>query len=127
MEDPKHFVLWVYIWITERPISDPIMERVIQEFSYPGIKRPVPRYFNNSSFCAEWIERRNRLLHSWRCPVLIMQGYGSKTQPREFYKKSRDYIPNASDVQVQYMPGGQFWTLESPKENTEAVRQLLTM
>jgi hypothetical protein len=63
MEDPKHFVLWVYIWITERPISDTIMERVIQEFSYPGIKRPVPRYFNNSSFCAEWIERRNRLLH----------------------------------------------------------------
>ena len=45
MEDPKHFVLWVYTWITERPIADPIMERVIQEFSYQGITRAVPRYF----------------------------------------------------------------------------------
>jgi hypothetical protein len=56
-----------------------------------------------------------------------MQGYGSKTQPREFYEKARDYIPNASDVQVQYLPGGHFWTLESPKETTDAIRQLLTM
>ena len=103
------------------------MEQVIQEFSYPGITRAVPRYFNNSSFRAEWLTRRNRLLHSWRCPVLIMQGYGSKTQPREFYEKARDYIPNASDVQVQYLPGGHFWTLESPNETTDAVRQLLTM
>jgi hypothetical protein len=64
MEDPKHFVLCVYTWITERTISDPITERVIQKFSYPGILRAVPRYFNNSSFRAEWLARRNRLLHS---------------------------------------------------------------
>ena len=117
MEDPKHFALWVYTWITERPISDAIMERVIQEFSYPGITRAVPRYFNNSSFRAEWLERRNRLLHSWRCPVLIMQGYGSKTQPREFYEKARDYIPNAPDVQVQYMPGGPFLDFGKSQRN----------
>jgi hypothetical protein len=33
-------------------------------------------------------------------------GAWCKTQPREFYEKARDFIPNAGDVQVQYMPDG---------------------
>lgn len=127
MEDPKKFVVWVYTWITQLPIPDNEMERIIQEFSYPGISRAVPRYFNSSTFRQEWLDRRNRLLSAWTCPVMIMQGYDSKTQPREFYEKSRDYIPNAKDVVVRYMPGGHFWTMESPKETTEAIIQLLRM
>ena len=127
MEDPVHFIVWVYTWITERPIPDVEVERVIQEFWYPGVSRAVPRYFNSSSFRQEWLARRNRLLKAWRCPVLIMQGYGSKTQPREFYENAREYIPNAADVQVTYLPGGHFWTLESPSETTDAIRQLLAM
>lgn len=127
MEDPKRFVVWVYTWITKRPISDEVMTRVIQEFSYPGIVRAVPRYFNNSRFRTEWLARRQILLKAWTCPVLIMQGYESKTQPREFYEKAREYIPNAKDVDVQYLPGGHFWTLESPEETTDAIRRLLKM
>ena len=127
MEDPKRFVIWVYTWITKLPVSDEEMARVIQEFSYPGIVRAVPRYFNSSSFRQEWLARRNRLLKAWICPVLIMQGYDSKTQPREFYEHARDYVPNAKDVAVRYMPGGHFWTLESPNETTEAIRHMLTM
>ena len=127
MEDPVRFIVWVYTWITERPIPDVEVERVIQEFWYPGVSRAVPRYFNSSSFRQEWLARRNRLLKAWRCPVLIMQGYGSKTQPREFYENAREYIPNAADVQVTYLPGGHFWTLESPSETTDAIRQLLAM
>ena len=127
MEDPTHFIVWVYTWVTERAIPDSEVERVIQEFWYPGVSRAVPRYFNNSSFRAEWLARRNRLLHAWQCPILIMQGYNSKTQPREFYEKAREYIPNASAVLVTYLPGGHFWTLESPTETTQAIRQLLSM
>ena len=127
MEDPKRFVVWVYTWITKLPISDEVMTRVIQEFSYPGIVRAVPRYFNSSSFRSEWLARRRTLLKAWTCPVVIMQGYESKTQPREFYEKAREYIPNAKDVDVRYLPGGHFWTLESPKETTDAIRHLLTM
>lgn len=127
MEDPKHFVLWVYTWITKLPIPDDEMARVIQEFSYPGIVRAVPRYFNSSSFRSEWLNRRNKLLEAWKCPVLLMQGFDSKTQPREFYENAREYIPNARDVQVRYLPGGHFWTLESPHETTDAIRHLLTM
>ena len=127
MEDPARFVIWVYTWITMLPISDDEMERVIQEYSYPGIVRAVPRYFNCSTFRQEWLARRGRLLAAWRCPVMIMQGYESKSQPREFYEGAREYIPNAKDVQVRYIPGGHFWTLESPDETTAAIRELLAM
>lgn len=125
MEDPKRFVIWVYTWITQRPVPDADMERVIQEFSYPGITRAVPRYFNSSTFRQEWLARRTRLLSAWTCPVMIMQGYESKSQPREFYENARDYIPNASHVLVRYIPGGHFWTLESPGETTDAIREFL--
>ena len=127
MEDPKGFVIWVYTWITKLPIADAEMERVIQEYSYPGITRAVPRYFNSSTFRQEWLVRRERLLAAWTCPVMIMQGYESKSQPREFYEKARNYIPNAPSVDVSYIPGGHFWTLESPTETTEAIRKLLAV
>lgn len=140
MEDPKHFVLFVYTWITKLAIPDDTMQRVIQEFSYPGITRAVPRYFNNSSFRQEWLARRQGgwrradgsiantcLLEAWKCPVVIMQGYDSKTQPREFYEKAREYIPHAKAVEVMYMDGGHFWTLESPEQSTEAIRRMLEL
>jgi len=127
MEDTKRFVVWIYTWVAKLPLSDDEMARVIQEYSYPGINRAVPRYFNSSTFRAEWLARRNRLLKAWTCPVLIMQGYDSKTQPREFYENAREYLPNAKDVAVRYMPGGHFWTLESPNETTDAIRHMLTM
>jgi pimeloyl-ACP methyl ester carboxylesterase len=66
-------------------------------------------------------------LRMWKCPIMIIQGYESKSQPMEFYEKARDYIPNASKVDVSYLPRGHFWTLESPKETTEAIRELLAM
>lgn len=127
MEDPTKFVVWVYTWVGGKSIPDEEFVRIIQEHSYPGTSKAVPRYFNSSSFRAEWLERRNRLLAAWKCPVLVMQGYDSKSQPREFYEKSRDYIPNAKEVQVAYLPGGHFWTLESPTETTEAIRQLMSI
>jgi hypothetical protein len=58
---------------------------------------------------------------------LILEGYESKTQPREFYEKARDYIPSSPNVDVKYLPGGHFWTLESPEETTDAIKYLLTM
>ncbi|KAH8698723.1 alpha/beta hydrolase [Talaromyces proteolyticus] len=127
MQDPKHFVVWIYTWIAERPIPRNEFVRIIQEFSYPGTVRAVPRYFNSSTFRAEWLDRRNRLLEAIMSPVLVMEGYNSKTQPREFYENCREHIPNAKSVDVVYLPGGHFWSMESPAETTEAIRQLLAM
>jgi pimeloyl-ACP methyl ester carboxylesterase len=129
MENPLELVCWTYTFVCNKPVLESDMERVIQEFSYPGTSRAVPRWFNSSTFRAEWLERRNRLLAAWKCPILIMQGYDSKTQPREFYEKEdlRGYMPNAKEVDNWYLSGGHFWSLESVEECTEGVEKLLKM
>ena len=127
MEDPKRLVVLAYTWMVKSAVPDAEIARSIQEFSYPGITHTVPRYFNSSTFRQEWIERRTRLLSQWRCPVLIMQGYDSRTQPREFFENAKDYIPNARDVGLEYIPGGHFWALESPQETVNGIKRLLTM
>ncbi|MGV9800801.1 alpha/beta fold hydrolase [Mycobacterium sp. NPDC003449] len=127
MLDKTHFVVWAYTWLTMRPVSDADMRRIIQEYSFEDIEKAVPRYFNSSTFRQEWIERRNRLLDSWKCPVMVMQGYDSKTQPREFYEQARDYIPNAPEVLVRYIDAGHFWPIEAPDQVTALIRELLAI
>lgn len=127
MNDPVEFTVFLYTWIAKYDIADDEMRRVIQEYSYPGINRGAPRYFNSSTFRQEWIERRLRLIPAWKCPVMILEGYESKTQPREFYEHSRDYIPNAKAVEVRYIHSGHFWSMERPDEVTGLVRELLAI
>lgn len=64
MEDAKRFIVWAHIWITKLPIPDHEVVRTIQEFSLPGVSRAIPTYFSSSSFRAEWLDRRYRLLKS---------------------------------------------------------------
>ncbi|RFU33208.1 hypothetical protein B7463_g3146, partial [Scytalidium lignicola] len=124
LDDPNRLVIWAHASIGCNPIPKNQMERMIQEFSYPGMKNAIPRYFNSSTFRGEWLQRRNYLLAAWKCPVLILQGYDSKTQPREFYESiTQEHIPNAKSVQVQFIPGGHFWTVESPTETTVALEK----
>ncbi|WP_280438185.1 alpha/beta fold hydrolase [Nocardia carnea] len=125
MDDPRRFVVSLYAWVGKIRIPDAEMRRVIQEFSYEDCHRATPRYFNSATFRQEWIDRRTRLLPAWTCPVMIMQGYDSKTQPREFYEAAREYIPNAKNVSVRYFDAGHFWSLETPGEVTDAIRELL--
>lgn len=127
MNDPVEFATFVYTWIATYDLPDEEMRRVIQEYSYPGISHAVPRYFNSSTFRQEWIERRLRLIPAWTCPVMIIEGYDSKSQPREFYERSRDYIPNAKDVAVRYVHAGHFWSMERPDDVTALVRELVAM
>jgi pimeloyl-ACP methyl ester carboxylesterase len=127
MDDPRYFVVWLYTWITKHPIGDDDLRRTIQEFSYPDINRAVPRYFNSQSFRQEWLRRRRDLLPAWRCPVMIIEGYESKSQPREFYEHAREYIPNAASVAVEYVDAGHFWPKERPDAVTELIRKLLDM
>ena len=123
LDDPTRLVVWAHASVGLKPIPKHQMERLIQEFSYPGISKAVPRYFNSSTFRSEWLQRRNGLLAAWKCPVLILQGYDSKTQPREFYEAVQGELPNAKSVEVQLIPGGHFWPLESPSETTLALEK----
>lgn len=127
MEDPKRFVIWVYSFVAGSFPPDDIMARVIQEFSYEDCNRAVPRYFNSSTFRQEWICRRERLLPAWKCPIMIIEGKESKSQPREFYEEVSEYMPNAREVQVRYVRGGHFWSLESMQETYEVLLELLGM
>jgi pimeloyl-ACP methyl ester carboxylesterase len=127
MDDARHFVPSIYTWICKYPIPDDEMRRTIQEFSYPNINRAVPRYFTSQSFRQEWLRRRRELLAAWTSPVMIIQGYESKTQPREFYQHSREYIPNAHTVAVEFIDAGHFWPKEQPDVVTELIRKLLEM
>jgi pimeloyl-ACP methyl ester carboxylesterase len=127
MDDPRRFVVWLYTWIAKYQIPDDEMRRTIQEFAYPDVNRAVPRYFNSQSFRQEWLRRRRDLLPAWKCPVMIIEGYESKTQPREFYDDSRDYIPNAKSVAVEYVDAGHFWSMERPDDVTALIRKLLEM
>jgi hypothetical protein len=79
--------------VCARPVPDPHIELTIQEYSYPDVAPAVMRYFNSSTFRKEWIDRRVRLLNAWTCPILILQGYHSRTQPRECYENPRQFIP----------------------------------
>ncbi|KAK3725120.1 hypothetical protein LTR37_000631 [Vermiconidia calcicola] len=121
MEDRKKFVIFVYTWITQKPVPRTEMERVVQEFCYPGINSR--RGWKDANGATS----KQGLLKAWECPVVIMQGYDSKTQPREFYQEAREYIPNAAAVEIRYLSGGYFWTLESPEETTVAVKRLIEL
>jgi len=72
MEDPVRFIVWVYTWITERPIPDAEVERVIQEFWYHGVSRAVPRYFKQFQLPARMAGPPQSPAEAWRCPILII-------------------------------------------------------
>ncbi|MBE7184341.1 MAG: alpha/beta fold hydrolase [Methylobacterium mesophilicum] len=127
LADPARFVASAYASLTVKPVPDEELRRIVQEFSYPGIDRAVPRYYAAGSKEQEWLARRSRLLSAWTSPVLLIQGYDSKTQPREFYEDARAYIPNAAAVEVRLVPGGHYWTHESPNDTTAALHHLLAM
>ena len=127
MEDPKRFVVWVYAFVATSFPPDHVMARVIQEFSYAGVGRAVPRYFNSSTFRQEWLCRRERLLREWKCPVMILEG--TKSHPMELYEGAAEkgFIPNAKEVRVKFIDGGHFWVLENPQATLEAIKELLAM
>lgn len=128
MNDPKRFVIWTYTFVAGSFPPDQIMARVIQEFSYEDITKAVPRYFNSSTFRQEWIKRRE-LIGKWRCPVLILEGKESRSQPWEFYEEAdvKAWLSEAKETGVRFVEGGHFWSLESPEDTCRAILHLLEM
>jgi len=108
MDDRTHFVVWVSTLLTKVDVPHDELRRTVQEFSYEGIDRTVPRYFHSSTFRQEWLQRRSRLMRQWSCPVLLMQGAESKTQPREYYTDPSQYLPNAKGADVVFFDSGHF-------------------
>ncbi|HZQ32913.1 MAG TPA: alpha/beta hydrolase [Mycobacterium sp.] len=125
LADARRFVATAYTWLTTRAVAEPDLVRTVAEFSHPGIASAVPRYFHSSSFRQEWIDRRTRLIRSWKAPVLIAQGAHDPVQPREFYT-DRDVLamlPEHSSVHL--FDTGHFWPFEAPQETVDVIRDFL--
>lgn len=126
LSDARGFVTNMYTLSTKHAVDEADLSRTVDEFSFPGVAGAVPRYFNASSFRQEWLERRNRLIPLWRCPVLLIQGTGDPMQPQEFYTDP--------DVVAQLPPGsalhlldaGHFWPSEAPAEACRVLSEFLT-
>jgi pimeloyl-ACP methyl ester carboxylesterase len=126
LANARTFVMAAYTLLAERPVQESDLVRTVQEFSYEGISRAVPRYFNSSSFRQEWIERRTRLIDAWRCPVLLLQGRDDPNQPHEFYTDPEvlAMLPAGSDVHL--FDAGHFWPFEAPAETVHVLEEFLT-
>lgn len=127
LDDAKRVVCMAYTSLVRIPVPTEELVRIVQEFSYPGISKAVPRYYNTCTPLQEWYERRRRLMSAWKCPVMLLQGYDSPSQPREFFEGVEQYIPHARVVRLKFIPGGHFWPLESPNEATEAIRGMIAL
>ncbi|MCV7196813.1 alpha/beta fold hydrolase [Mycobacterium angelicum] len=119
----RQFVATVYSWLTERPVDPQDLLRTYEEFSHPGIATAVPRYFHSSSFRQEWVDRRTRLIRSWRAPVLLLQGAHDPLQPREFYQGAAllEALPAGSDVHL--FDTGHFWPFEAPQATVNVLAE----
>jgi pimeloyl-ACP methyl ester carboxylesterase len=121
LSDARRFVATAYTWLTESPVAQHDLVRTIEEFGHPGIATAVPRYFHSSSFRQEWIDRRVRLIPSWRAPVMLLQGANDPLQPREFYLDPEvlGMLPAGSGVHI--FDTGHFWPFEAPEETVELI------
>ena len=125
LDNPKQTVCSGYAGIAKTRILNHEIVRIVQEFSYPDVYKAVPRYYNSSNSQQEWIERRRRLMSAWTCPVVLIQGYDSPTQPRELFEGVEKHIPNAANVELIFVPGGHFSPLESPSQVIGAIEAML--
>ncbi|MGO2111289.1 MAG: alpha/beta fold hydrolase [Pseudoclavibacter sp.] len=118
-------VIVAYTALTSRPVADDLLVRTITEFSYPGIDQAVPRYFHSSSMRQEWIERRDRLIEAWQCPVLFLQGRDDPGQPHEFYTDPDvlSLLPTGSGLHL--FDAGHFWPFEVPDAAADVLRRFL--
>lgn len=127
LDDPKQVVCMAYRGMSQGKHSVPTEElrRSVQEFSYPGFDRAVVRYLNSSTTEQGTKHRRSMQLAQWQCPVVVVLGADSPTQPREFFEDIQRYIPNA-EVQVRFIDeAGHFFPMERPEKATEEIRRVV--
>lgn len=130
LDDPKQVVCMAYRGMSQgkHTVSKEELVRSVQEFSYPGIDRAIVRYLNSSTPQQETQHRRDTQLAQWRCPVVLIYGANSPTQPREFFEGVDNYMPNAASVVVRFIgDAGHFFPMERPDVATEEIRRVLTL
>lgn len=123
--EARQFVSNIYTVLTRVPLSDADLSRTVAEFSHPGIAEAVPRYFVSSSFQQEWIDRRERLIAAWDCPVILVQGVYDAAQPPEFYEDPEVLSMLPAGSALELFGGGHLWPLEEPQKTVDLMISLL--
>lgn len=113
LQQPAQLVTRFFRVLCKYPIPRDAVVRAVQEFSRPGVGSAVERYFQSSTFRQEWLDRRNRLIDAWQCPILILQGSDEPPMPREFY--TDDVAARLPNARVAFVDGGHFYVEENPE------------
>lgn len=121
MSQAQVFVTKVYESRTVQKISDEDMERIIFEFSRPGVAEAIPRYFRDFSMESEVVKRERFRKMSF--PVLVLQGENDPAQPLWYFEDIDEVFPN---VEFQIIrDAGHFTQLEKPEEVTGTILDFL--
>ncbi len=119
---PSLLIAAAYSALCHHAVASDDLRRTVREWSHPGVGAAVARYFQASTFHKEWVDRRTRLMASWRFPVLVLQGEHDPRQPREFYEGIEGTMP---DARVGFLDAGHFFALENPQQTTRVLRTFL--
>lgn len=119
---PSLVVATAYGEACHHPVPFEDLRRMAVEWGHPGVATAAVRYFQSSSLHKEWVDRRSRLMASWRFPVLVLQGEHDGQQPSEFYDGIEGTMPDAS---VALLDAGHFFVLENPQQTTRLLQEFL--
>ncbi len=122
LRTPALLVSGVYGERCRYPVSPIDLQRIVREWSHPGVGAAASRHFNSSSLRQEWTDRRSGLMAHWRFPVLVVQGEHDPGQPREFYEGIEGTMP---DAHVELLDAGFAFSLENPAQTTRVLRDFL--
>ena len=122
MVDADKFVRLVYAKNTVKPVPEHDLQRIILEFSRPGIAQAFPRYFRDldeNMQSEEGLRRRKNMFASWKFPVLLLQADSDPLQPQRIFDSAISAFQNATLVWVT--DSGHFTELEQPEQVTRAL------
>lgn len=105
-------------YLVAHPIDPAIVERMRQEWSYPGIPEAISTYFRSTNFDIELEERLNGLFDLMTCPVLFLQGSLDPGQQPHEYDTVAETVANG---ELQFIEAGHFTHLEATEETNEAI------
>lgn len=119
---PSLVVAATYGQLCHHAVAVEDLRRTAGEWGHAGVAGAASRYFESSSLQKESIDRRERLLASWRFPVLILQGQHDPHQRPELYRNIEGTMP---DAKVELVDAGHFFVLENPHQTTRVLEEFL--
>lgn len=125
--DPDFYFDYRMAKMIKNPVPNERIEHFKEEMSYAGIEHAVIRYFQQSSFELERLDRTTRLIPNMRFPVQLLQGDRDDGQPPFYFDHPQcpatALFPDARLVWIR--GAGHYTNLEMPEKVTAAIDAFL--